>query len=235
MARFVMRVWLDDRPGALGILTTSLGEAGADVIGINILERDGGRVVDELTVSVPAKVTPDELARHVAALQRVQLEDIRSVVDHLSYPGSDPLDVAVELVHQLSPEALLDVLANGVASVFSADWAVVLPAELDSGRQHVAAAGSPPPRAWLSAFLSGSSAQGATLSGELRGPRDIAWALLASSDASVVLGRGGPPFRSRERHQLAQLARVADRRWCELSLRSGMLAHPSRTRQPSPA
>ena len=220
-----MRVWLADRPGALGTLTTSLGELGADVMGINILERDGGRVVDELTMSVPDEMTPEALARAMTLLEGVQVEDVRSVVDRLPYPGSDPLDVAVELGHQRSPDALMKTLAHGVAAVFAGDWAAVLRA--GDGGHSVVTAGSAPASGWLSAFVSGASSQQATRSGELRGPSDIAWAVLEHSEASVVVGRGGPPFRSRERHQLVQLSRIADGRWRELTIRAGMIAHPS--------
>jgi hypothetical protein len=59
------------------------------------------------------------------------------------------------------------------------------------------------------------------------GPDDVAWAALASADLAVVLGRDGRPFRARERRQLAALARIADRRWAELVLRSARFAHPS--------
>jgi hypothetical protein len=221
----VIRVWLADRPGALGILTTALGEAGADVIGINILERDGGRAVDELTVSVPDEVTGDELARALSRLEAVQVEDVRSIVDRLPYPGSDPLDVAVELGQQRTPEALVKTLVHGVASVFAGDWAAMLRAG-DEGTR-VVVAGAPPPVGWLRAFVSGASSQQAGRSGELRGPSDVAWAVLEHCDASVVVGRGGPPFRSRERHQLVQLGRIADVRWRELAIRAGMVAHPS--------
>ncbi|MGO9912259.1 MAG: hypothetical protein ACLPQS_14005, partial [Acidimicrobiales bacterium] len=126
MARFVIRVWVADRPGALGMLTTSLGDVGADVIGINILERDGGRAVDELTVSVADDLSGEFLAKALSRLEAVQVEDVRSVVDRLPYPGSDPLDVAVDLGQQRTAGALMKALVHGVASVFAGDWAAVL-------------------------------------------------------------------------------------------------------------
>lgn len=221
----MIRVWVADRPGALGMLTTALGEVGADVIGINILERDGGRAVDELTVSVPAEITGDDLARALNRLEAVQVEDVRSVIDRLPYPGSDPLDVAVELGQQRTPQSLMKTLARGVASVFASDWAAVLRTG-EKGPEAVVA-GTSPAIGWLSAFVSGASSQQAGQSGELRGPSDVAWAVLEHCDASVVVGRGGPPFRGRERHQLVQLSRIADVRWRELTIRAGMVAHPS--------
>ena len=46
----MVRVWLPDRPGALGAVASRIGAVRGDVIGIDILERGGGRAVDELTV-----------------------------------------------------------------------------------------------------------------------------------------------------------------------------------------
>lgn len=224
MARYVLRAWLADRPGALGALASALGEVGADLIGIDILERDAMRVVDELTVNVPDSVGVSELARGVAGVADVQIEDIRPVVDRLAYPGSDPLDLAVGLGEARSPGDLAESLAHGVAAVFAGDWAAVVRGDDDL---QIVTAGQAPPAGWLRAFVSGASSQVVTTSGELCGPRDVAWALLDQAGASAVVGRGGPPFRSKERHQLTQLCRIADGRWRELVLRAGMAAHPS--------
>lgn len=222
-----MRVWLEDRPGALGMLTSALGVLGADVLGIDILERDGARVVDEITVCLPEHATQQVLVAAVARLEGVQVEDVRDVVDRLPYPGSDPLDIAVELSVQHSPAGVLSSLANGVAAVFSGDWAAVLRPREETVL--VASAGAPPRAGWLSAFISGASSRPLGAANELRGPSDIAWAVLERSEASVVVGRGGPPFRGQERRRLVQLAAIADQRWLELTIRSSMIAHPSAT------
>ena len=49
----VVRLWLPDRPGALGQVASRVGSLRGDVVGIDILERGGGRAVDELTLSLP--------------------------------------------------------------------------------------------------------------------------------------------------------------------------------------
>jgi hypothetical protein len=49
---FVVRVWLPDRPGALGAVASRIGAVGGDLVGIDILERGGGRVIDELVVEL---------------------------------------------------------------------------------------------------------------------------------------------------------------------------------------
>src|SRR4029450_3923447 len=48
----VLRVWLPDRPGALGQVASRIGSVRGDVLGIEILESGGGRVVDELVIGL---------------------------------------------------------------------------------------------------------------------------------------------------------------------------------------
>src|ERR671910_559614 len=50
---FVIRMWLPDRPGALGQIASRIGAVGGDVVGIDILERENGQAVDELVVELP--------------------------------------------------------------------------------------------------------------------------------------------------------------------------------------
>jgi hypothetical protein len=76
--------------------------------------------------------------------------------------------------------------------------------------------GDPPPAAWLAAFVEGSRSSDLVAAGEC-GPDDVAWTSLPSGGLSLVIGRKGRPFRARERRQLAALARIADRRWAEIS------------------
>lgn len=53
METFVIRLWLPDRPGALGQVASRIGAVRGDVVGIDILERGGGQAVDELVVELP--------------------------------------------------------------------------------------------------------------------------------------------------------------------------------------
>ena len=53
MGTYVVRVWLPDRPGALGQVASRIGAVRGDVTGIDILERGAGRAIDELVVELP--------------------------------------------------------------------------------------------------------------------------------------------------------------------------------------
>src|SRR5690606_40701603 len=53
METFVVRIWLPDRPGALGQVASRIGAVRGEIVGIDILERGAGRAVDELVVELP--------------------------------------------------------------------------------------------------------------------------------------------------------------------------------------
>lgn len=69
MNAYVVRVWLPDRPGALGQVASRIGAVRGDVVGIEILERGGGSAIDELVVSLPGDVSRERL--QVGLLGRV--------------------------------------------------------------------------------------------------------------------------------------------------------------------
>ena len=53
MATYVVRVWVPDRPGALGAVASRVGAVRGDLVGVEILERGAGRAIDELVVELP--------------------------------------------------------------------------------------------------------------------------------------------------------------------------------------
>ena len=71
---FVVRVWLPDRPGALGQVASRIGAVHGDVTAIDILDRGGGRVIDELVVALPEDVSVDLLAKEINAVDGVSVE-----------------------------------------------------------------------------------------------------------------------------------------------------------------
>src|SRR5580658_6032189 len=98
MASFVMRVWLADRPGALGAIASRIGAVGGDLVGIDILERGEGRVIDELSIELPSEELIPLLLAKVGELDAVDVEDIRATVAGLPHPAIDALDVAADLL-----------------------------------------------------------------------------------------------------------------------------------------
>jgi hypothetical protein len=208
MPLFVVRVWLPDRPGALGSVASRIGAVRGDLIGIDILERGAGRAIDELVIDLPDAELVGLLTRELSEVEGVDVEDVRPLSDVSHDPRLDALESAIAIVEARSVGQLLRLLAEQAAIDFEADWTAVI--DLD-GMKVEGSSGLIPDMAWMYAFISGSRASvDAAVD-------DVAWSPMASSDLTLLLGRKGRPLRSRERRQATALARIADTRWVELS------------------
>ncbi len=212
MPTYVMRVWLPDRPGALGGVASRIGAVRGDVTGIDILERGAGLAIDELVVDLPSDDLVPMMISEVQEVDGVEVEDVRLLTDARRDSSRDALDTAVVLVEQFSVDGLLSSLVRRSSQDFEAEWAVVV--DSDDARP-LASTGAPPPAGWLGAFLAGSRTSELVAAGAC-GPDDVAWAALGSAGLALVVGRRGRPFRFRERRQLGALARIADARWAGL-------------------
>ena len=203
VVRLVVRVWLPDRPGALGLVASRIGAIGADIVGVDVLERSEHVAVDEFAVTLASEDLVKLLVREIEEVDGASVEQWERVD---RFP--DPLD-ALETVEHVcgadSVKGLADRLTARVRSEFNADWAAVL-----RESELVAAAGDGvPDPSVLHALASGTSASPAVAAGE-SGPDDLAVAPLDPLGSHLLVGRAGHPFRRRERRQLLALARVAD-------------------------
>ena len=223
METYVVRVWMPDRPGALGQVASRIGAVRGDVVGIDILERGAGRAIDELVVQLPDDALLSLLLTEIAAVDGVDVEDVRPAADSLRDPHLAALETAAMLVGASTVDELLQLLAEHASLDFTAEWAAVLDVSEPEVR---AAIGPVPPAAWLEAFVEGSRSS-ARVAAHESGPDDIAWAPLPSARLSLVIGRSGRPLRARERRQVAALARIADTRWAEVVVREAQARHPS--------
>jgi hypothetical protein len=224
---FVIRMWLPDRPGALGQVASRIGAVRGDVVGIDILERDGGQAVDELVVELPDGALVDLLVAEVRQVDGVAVEEVRPVADALHDPRLDALEAAAQLVGADDIESLLSAVITHARRVVGAKWVAVV--DIDGRGDGVLAADEEAPSpAWLEAFLAGSRAAEGVTRGRGSQRSDVIWTPMPSSGLALVLGREGMPYRSRERRQVAALARVVDTRLRELHRFRSRARHPSR-------
>jgi hypothetical protein len=228
VACYVVRVWMPDRPGALGSVASRIGAVGGDLLAIDILEREGGVAVDELAVELASPDLVALLRSEVREVDGVGVEEIRKVAAPPVDPRVAGFELAATLMAISSVETLLVALAKAVRQDLDSTWSVVI----DLGSPvPLATQGDAPPVAWLNAFVEGTAFVGmvrtAPPADEPNGPCDVAWACLDAADLALVVGRSNRPFLGRERRRLAATARIADARWAELVMRSSRLAHPS--------
>jgi hypothetical protein len=219
---YILRVWMPDRPGALGALASRIGAVGGDVTGIDILERGAGRAIDELVVELPDDALVDLLVAEIHQVDGVDIESIRPAAEALHDPRVDALETAALLVGAPTPTAAIEELCvHGVRTV-GAHWGVVL--DLADGSV-VTEVGDCPSAAWIAAFVAGSQSSARVSDGDA-GPSDVVWAPLPAAGRALVMGRNGESFRARERRQAAALARIVDTRFRELT-EAARQHHPS--------
>ncbi len=209
-----MRVWLADRPGALGLVASRVGAVRAEIVGVEILERGAGRAIDELVVELPDSALLGLLVDEVNTVDGVEVEDVRRAPATLRDPRVDALETVATLVELSSEQAVLEAALEHVRVDFEGDWAAVVAGGLS---EITMARGSLPSTAWLAAFLDDSRREETPTVSANTGPDDVASAPLAGVGLELVLGRHGRPFRSRERRQLCALGRIVGARLRQLA------------------
>ncbi|MEU8306960.1 ACT domain-containing protein [Actinomadura sp. NPDC048955] len=197
-----IRVRLPDRPGSLGQVARTLGAAGADVVQMAVLERDNGRAMDDFTVAWPTGADFERLAGGLGTVPGVEVVGV--------WPTAEPQgafpDAAVIGQVAAVPERGLEILADAVPAILSADWAGLaeVKGEDEPVLVHVSSGGEPAaalpelrplrPRAFTAPD----------------GTRFAVCPLAAGGVALVVARTDAPPFHRTEVFRLEQLAGAAN-------------------------
>jgi hypothetical protein len=229
METVLVRLWLPDRPGALGQVASRIGAVRGEIVGIEILERGGGRAIDELVVDLPDPSLLDLLVDEVRQVDGVDVEEVRPLASRLHDPRLDALETAAVLVGAGDRDELVQAVVEHARRAVGAEWSAVV--DLDDG-EVLAAEGPAPSSVWLAAFVEGSRMSTKVASG-VTGPDDVVWSPLPSAGLALVIGRSGTAYRARERRQVAALARIVDTRHRELVRMASLARHPSVTRSAS--
>jgi len=225
-AHVLVRVWLPDRPGALGQVASRIGSVRGDIIGVDVLECDGGVAIDEFAVNLADADLVPMLVREIEEVDGASVEEVR-VVNHFPDPRLDALEGATRLCRAANVKELHEALVDQVRKEFLAEWAALI-ADVGPGEEHVggngagesatvaATAGNAPGADHLEALALGVAASPLVASGAA-GPEDLAAAPLPGHRAVLLASRSGYALRERERGQLIALGRIADRLWTLLS------------------
>jgi hypothetical protein len=202
----LIRVWLPDRPGALGAVASRIGSIRGDIVGLDVLERGGGVAIDEFAVELDNGDVLTMLVREIEEVDGAKVEEVRTVTDFPD-PRLDALESAAALCAASGVDELQRVLVSHLRREFLADWVALL-----RGGELLAGDGDAPPADKLAALGAGTTASQLVADG-ITGPDDLAVAALPGHDALLLVGRDGHPLRRRERAQLLALGRIADRAW----------------------
>jgi hypothetical protein len=210
---YLLRVQLVDRPGSLGSLAVALGQVGADILSLDVVERASGCAIDDLVVDLPPGTMPDRLITAAEALNGVRVDSIRphtglleahrelELIDHVAAAG-EKLDK-------------LKMLADEAPKVLRVGWCTVLRLTESAVDLVVGGPGAPetlPAEApWLpldhAAALDGSADWVPKVWRDM--DTTLAAAPLGEPHTAVMLGRpGGPGFRPSEVARLGYLAGI---------------------------
>lgn len=203
MDTFVVRLWLPDRPGALGQVASRIGAVHGDVVGIEILERGGGSAIDDLTVSLPDASLVDLLISEIRQVDGVAVEDVRAVSADRPDGSMAVLATAAAIVAATTEDRLAAACAS-LRGLLDADWAVAMCMD---GPKAVAQSGEVPDVEWLAAFFLGSEHLAAE---HEYTPGDLVWARLARRGVTLAAGRAGRVFHARERDEFRVLGGIVD-------------------------
>ncbi|WP_344882538.1 amino acid-binding protein [Allokutzneria multivorans] len=208
---FLIRVQLPDRPGTLGAVASALGEIGADILSVDVVERSPGVAVDDLVVELPSGRLPDVLITAAESVEGVEVDAVRP------YAGVLDTHRELELVEEVAAEPLkgVAVFTEGVPRIIRAGWAVVARRSPGGVERLAASTAAPETRAvelpWLplakARILDGEEEWVPETWRELG--TELAATPLGNPDRVLLVGRpGGPMFRAAEVARLAHLAGI---------------------------
>jgi ACT domain len=208
---YLLRVVLPDRPGALGAVASALGTVGADILSVDVIERGAASAVDDFVVELPPDRLADSLVTAARTVPGVQVESIRP------YAGQIDPHRELELLEALGqdPRSSLPVLADGVARIFRAGWALVVAAPV-AGQAKVLACGGAAPELSSVAAPWWPPAPARTLAADdAWAPSD--WNRLGTelavaplgADAALLVGRPALRWLASELVRLQHLAAIA--------------------------
>ena len=174
-----LRIWVADRPGALGQVTRELGACGADIVQVSVLSREQGRALDEITVFLPDEGRRARLERSLRALSTVTVEGIRPSGE---VPGAFPdLDLLGRVA--ADPRAALNIMVDALPRILAADWALAVRPGAGPGPVPVPGAGDPG-----GGRVALGAGEAAVLARSWDAPRDAALPDLPPRAASVSVG-----------------------------------------------
>jgi hypothetical protein len=117
-----IRISVPDSPGTLGRVTTAIGAAGGDIAGLDVLESQAGRALDDVFVLVRDGAHLDGVTAAVGAEPGVSVVGVQQPVPPVT--GHTDLELCRQVLAQ--PDRAVRTLVDGAPGALGADWAAVL-------------------------------------------------------------------------------------------------------------
>jgi hypothetical protein len=208
---FLIRVQLPDIPGTLGAVASALGEVGADILSVDVVERGSGVAIDDLVVELPKGRLPDVLITAAESVAGVEVDAVRP------YAGVLDTHRELELVEDVAaqPDDGMAIFTEGVPKIIRAGWALVVASDAGGVQRLAASTAAPQSRTlelpWMPlerATILDSEDSWVPQTWQELGT-ELAATPLGKPDRVLLVGRpGGPMFRAAEVARLAHLAGI---------------------------
>ena len=208
--RYLLRVVIPDRPGTLGAVASLLGEAGVDIVNLDVVDRSDGVAVDDVRVE-----TDVDVHRLRAVFEQVRGVSVEAL-DEIGVPLDDHTPTGLAAAIAECRDGALQCLVDGLPRALGGLWSVAVTDGPNGLEVLAAGAGAPampagmrlpclpldgtrrlPPAQWMPAEWA------------VGGPVEIAVARLGAPYSAVLLARRAPRFRPAELRLVDDLARVA--------------------------
>ena len=137
-----LRISVPDSPGTLGRATTAIGAAGGDIAGVDVLESQAGRALDDVFVTVRDAAHLTAVTAAVGAEPGIQVVGVQQPVPPVT--GHTDLELCQQVLAQ--PDRAVRTLVDGAPGALGADWAAVLGFSAAGAQEEVVAVshGAPP-------------------------------------------------------------------------------------------
>ncbi|MPZ71489.1 MAG: ACT domain-containing protein [Actinobacteria bacterium] len=210
---FSLRISLPDRPGMLGAMATALSDGGANIVALDVIDREEGEAIDDLIVEAPGGLA-EALRRSAEDVPGVIVEAIQPM-DAWRDPVT-PMELAAELVEG-EPGQVIGKLVTGLPVALWSTWAFVLRAGYPIPGVLAATPGAPSldnvDTPWMPIDSPRRFAHAMWMPPAWRMGRlgyQAAAAPLGDQDTALLLVRRiGPRFRPSELRQVGLIARLA--------------------------
>jgi hypothetical protein len=193
-----LRVSVPDRPGSLAALTAALASAGANVVSVAVVDREGGRAVDDQLLDWPIGRAGGAVTTAVDNCPGARVHGLR----HIAEPSvTHDADLLGQVVAQ--PHRALETVVDGLPHLLLADWCALFDRR-DPRQPEYATTGSPAPLPVTDHPL--GRPRTLSVDGE-----SLLLAPVPSTELRVVVGRfAGPGFTRVEMHRCATVLAVSN-------------------------